>query len=155
MKPLDRGFLSHIAHESDSGPCDDRRGRPTPIFKGEHEGPSGRAATKTRNISRKGAKHVLSDVEGAAKKKRLSFRPKGEIFLRSSHSLGMTGLARHLAFLAFLASLRPRSGQAWREQIPVLGNHGPSESLRKPRKLSTMVIQSVEKGSNRPKKRPP
>jgi len=107
----------------------------------------GRAGTKTRNISRKGAKHVLSDVEGAAKKKRLSFRPKGEIFLRSSHSLGMTGLARHLAFLTFLAS--------WREQIPVLGNHGPSESLRKPRKLSTMVIQSVEKGSNRPKKRPP
>ena len=27
-----------------------------------------RAATKTRNISRKGAKHVLSNVEGAAKK---------------------------------------------------------------------------------------
>jgi len=28
----------------------------------------GKAATKTRNISRKGAKHVLSNVEGAAKK---------------------------------------------------------------------------------------
>jgi hypothetical protein len=27
----------------------------------------GRATTETRNISRKGAKHVLSDVEGAAK----------------------------------------------------------------------------------------
>jgi len=25
----------------------------------------------------------------------LSFRPKGEIFLRSLHPLGMTGLARH------------------------------------------------------------
>ena len=32
----------------------------------------GGAATKTRNISRKGAKHVLSAVEGAAKK--LNFR---------------------------------------------------------------------------------
>jgi ABC-type nitrate/sulfonate/bicarbonate transport system permease component len=32
----------------------------------------GRAATKARNISRKGAKHVLSNVEGAAKK--LNFR---------------------------------------------------------------------------------
>jgi len=33
---------------------------------------TGAAETKTRNISRKGAKHVLSDVEGAAKK--LNFR---------------------------------------------------------------------------------
>ncbi len=30
----------------------------------------GRAATENRNISRKGAKHVLSEVEGAAKEKR-------------------------------------------------------------------------------------
>jgi len=27
----------------------------------------GRAATKTRNISRKGAKHVLTEVEGSVK----------------------------------------------------------------------------------------
>ena len=48
-------------------------------------------------------------------------------FSDPSHSLGMTGLARHLAFLA---SLRPGSGHAWREQIPVLDSHGPPENLR-------------------------
>src|SRR4029453_18237874 len=53
----------------------------------------------------KGAKHVLSDVEGAAKK------------LNSG--------------LAFLASFRLRSRQAWREQIPVLNSHGSPETLRK------------------------
>jgi len=105
----------------------------------------GRAGTKTRNISRKGAKHVLSDVEGAAKKKRLSFRPKGEIFLRSSHSLGMTGLARHLAFLA---SLRRCSGQAWREQIRFLDSHGPPENLRKARKFLSRAIRRPRNSEN-------
>ena len=37
--------------------------------------------------------------------------------------------------LAFLASFRLRSRQAWREQIPVLDSHGPPENLRKLRKL--------------------
>jgi hypothetical protein len=37
----------------------------------------GGAATKTRNISRKGAKHVLSSVEGAAKKKRIVISTEG------------------------------------------------------------------------------
>jgi hypothetical protein len=39
--------------------------------------------------------------------------------------------------LAFLASLRRCSGQAWREQIPVLDSHGPPENLRQLRKPSS------------------
>jgi hypothetical protein len=98
---------SLVGHQRSLKPNFQRRSRRTQ---------RGRAATKTRNISRKGAKHVLSNVEGAAKKIKL---PN----------------------LAFLASFRLRSRQAWREQIPVLGNHGPPESLRKPRKLSTIAIR--------------
>jgi hypothetical protein len=59
-------------------------GRPNPIGLTIHyERTARQSRNQTRNISRKGAKHVLSDIEGAAKKKRLSFRPKGEIFVRS------------------------------------------------------------------------
>ena len=49
-------------------------------------------------ISRaKAAKHVLSNVEGAAP---CHFDRREKSFLDPSHSLGMTGLSRHLAFLA-------------------------------------------------------
>jgi hypothetical protein len=82
----------------------------TNFSKEDAKSPARPSRNKTRNISRKGAKHVLSNVEGAAMKIKLP----------------------NLAFLA-----------SWREQIPVLGNHGPPESLRKPRKLSTIVIRSL------------
>ena len=56
-----------------------------------------RAATKTRNISRKGAKvTTLSRVEGCV----CHFDRREKSFLDPSLLLGMTGHARHLAFLA-------------------------------------------------------
>ena len=42
--------------------------------------------------------------------------------------------------LAFLASFRLRSRQAWREQIPALDSHGPLESLRKQRSLGSIAV---------------
>jgi hypothetical protein len=45
-----------------------------------HEDPSAAQPQPRRSDSRKGAKHVLSSVEGGAK---VSFRPEGEIFVRS------------------------------------------------------------------------
>ena len=51
------------------------------------EAPRGEAATKNRNISRKVAKHVLSNVEGAAKK--LNFRTWRSWRLGGSNSLFM------------------------------------------------------------------
>ena len=77
------------------------------------------AATKIRNVSRKGAK--------AAKKAYCHFDRREKSFLDPSHLLGMAGLARHLA--------------SWREQIPVLDSHGPPENLRKPRKRSHIAMQ--------------
>ena len=50
--------------------CDVRGGKSDKGLTAETQ--RGYAATKTRNISRKDAKHVLSNVEGAAKK--LNFR---------------------------------------------------------------------------------
>jgi len=44
---------------------------------GASEAQRGKAATETRNISRKGAKHVLSNVEGAAKRRAKARHPEG------------------------------------------------------------------------------
>jgi hypothetical protein len=65
------------------------------------------------DFSRKGAKHALSKVEGGRKEKtHCHFDRREKSFSDPSHSLGMTGLARHFANLA---SLRLCSGHAWRE----------------------------------------
>ena len=48
----------------------------------------------SRSDSRKGFDRELS---GTAQGRALSFRPKGEIFLRSSHPLGMTDLGPSLS----------------------------------------------------------
>jgi hypothetical protein len=57
--------------------------------------------SKARNISRKGAK--------TAKEEFCHFDRREKSFLDLSHSLGMTGLARHVAFLA-----------SWRESLRFL-----------------------------------
>jgi hypothetical protein len=72
---------------------------------------SGAATTKTRNISRKGAKHV--------QRRR---RDRKEIKLPD------------------LAFFRLRSRQAWREQIPVLDSHAPAESLHEQEGRSALNV---------------
>jgi Probable cobalt transporter subunit (CbtB) len=56
-----------------------------------------------RRITVQGHRKTVTRAKAqrAPRKNTLSFRPKGEIFLSDpSHSLGMTGLARHFACLA-------------------------------------------------------
>jgi hypothetical protein len=58
---------------------------------------TGELTAKGRKNGKKESDYLAPRRQG---KNDLSFRPKGEIFLDPSNSLGMTGVARHLAFLA-------------------------------------------------------
>ena len=67
-----------------------------------HKGPSAAEPQPNRIISRKDAK--------AAKENKLSFRPRGEIFLRSLACVGMTRLGVSLGDFV-----------PWREEFPAPG----------------------------------
>jgi hypothetical protein len=153
LKLLDRGFLSHIAHESDYGPCDERRPQRSTRMKRKTAGRSSasrRGAGSCKVIGETRLSTTSTSGNAPAKK---PAEPRTATEMRASR--GAVARATNapesacvegrkeikLPDLAFLAS--------WREQIPVLDSHGPPENLRKLRKPSTIVIRrprSVEKG---------